>query len=169
VGALRFIVAPGFFPRGTKVSFAFGWIYLICFFLYFCVLVNSLLRKLPAGHDINIGLFRFNIIFPLVYIIVMAFIGGDVTYQLNHNIYGPWIFVLLPFHLYATYCCFYLMWFVAKAIATVEAGKVVNSDAYLGTLLGAFLFPIGIWWVHPKVRRIFGVEESPLVETSGGT
>jgi hypothetical protein len=153
------VLLPGFFPLETRVGKVVGWIYLVGLVIYLSALATGLLRRLPAGHDINLKVFRFNFFYFLGYIIAAALLSGYLAED-PYKTYGAWIFIAVPFHLYATFYCFYFMWFLAKAIATVDAGKVVTLDGYLGILFGVFFFPIGIWWVHPKVRTIFLREAS---------
>ena len=52
------------------------------------------------------------------------------------------------------YCLFYLIWFIAKSIATIENGRIVGFDIYSGNFFLLWFFPIGIWWMHPKIRKI---------------
>jgi hypothetical protein len=58
---------------------------------------------------------------------------------------------------------FYVIWFIAKAIATIEQNEVVTFDTYAENFFLLWFFPIGIWFMHPKVRKIFsaGTEGMP--------
>lgn len=75
----------------------------------------------------------------------------------------------VPMHLYTFFSFFYAIRFAAKAIASIENSKNVDI-AYYGTYMaGLFFFPIGIWWIQPKINRIL---RTPLREdettTRGG-
>lgn len=159
------LIIPAFFPTTTLVGLILTliWAGLIVSCIYF--LGNSLYQKLPIGHDLKVNRFHFNLLFPLVYLIIVfiAFDGGYEINQDNYKDYGWLIWVIVPLHLFAMYCMFYTIWFIAKCIATIENNKVVGFDNYAGNFFLLWFFPIGIWWVHPKVRKIFsdGTENLP--------
>jgi hypothetical protein len=61
------------------------------------------------------------------------------------------------------YSMIYIYWFIAKSIATVENQKKIGFDAYSRYFFLVWIFPIGIWWMHPKVKKIFSNNNTPLV------
>lgn len=159
------LIIPAFFPTTTLFGLILTvvWAGLIAFCVYF--LGNSLYERLPIGHDLKIIRFRFNLLFALVYLIIVliVFEGGYEINQDNYNDYGWLTLAVIPLHLFAMYCMFYTIWFIAKCIATIENNKVVGFDNYAGYFFLLWFFPIGIWWVHPKVRRIFWGDKENLV------
>lgn len=48
----------------------------------------------------------------------------------------------------------FLLKFIARSIATLEQRKPVGFDQYAGYFFGLFFFPIGIWWVNPKIKAL---------------
>jgi hypothetical protein len=98
-------------------------------------------------------------------IVFILFDGGYEINQNNYNEYGWWLVVIIPLHLYTMYCMFYTIWFIAKCIATIENNRVVGFDSYAGNFFLLWFFPIGIWFIHPKVRKIFSMdaETQPIV------
>ena len=48
----------------------------------------------------------------------------------------------------------FLLKFIARSIVTLEQRKPVGFDQYAGYFFGLFFFPIGIWWVNPKIRAL---------------
>jgi hypothetical protein len=157
------LVIPAIFP----ISY-FGlvliilWAGLFIYFIYF--LGNSLYQKLPAGHDLKIKTFNYLLFFAIAYLAIVnvVFHGGYSITQNNYKDYGWSIAIIIPLHLFTMYCMFYVIWFIAKAIATIENHKVVGFDRYAGNFFLLVLFPIGIWWIHPKVRKIFSAERENL-------
>lgn len=131
------------------------------YFVYF--LGNSLYKKLPVKHDLNVRRFNMRVLFCVLYVaIVMAmsllYNSGD---RRNYTDLEGFVWIIIPFHLLAMYCMFYAIWFIAKCIATVENGKVVYFDTYAGLFFLLWFFPIGVWWIHPKLQKIFfGTDES---------
>jgi len=153
---LLFIV-PCFFPSGTLAStiLTIIWVAFFAYCTYF--LGDSLYQKLPVGHDLKIKRFYFHLLFPGVYMIIVYFLfgGGYEINQNNYHEYGGWLTVIIPLHLYAMYCMFYTIWFIAKCIATIENNRVVGFDNYAGNFFLLWFFPIGVWFIQPKVCKIF--------------
>ena len=61
---------------------------------------------------------------------------------------------LIPFHLLAVYGMLYVLYFVSKSLVVAEEKQILRFDRYLGTLFLFWFFPIGIWFVQPRVRKI---------------
>jgi hypothetical protein len=160
------LIIPFFLPPISYLSVAIliAWGIIIAYCTYF--IGNNLYEKLPVGHDLNIKRFNFQLFFPLIYIVVilLVFKGGYRIDQSNYKDYGWLAKVIIPLHIYAMFCMFYVIWFIAKAIATIEYNHVVGLDVYLGNFFLLWFFPIGIWWIHPKVRKIFSEDTETLAE-----
>jgi hypothetical protein len=48
----------------------------------------------------------------------------------------------------------FILKFIARSIVTLEQRKPVGFDQYAGYFFGLFFFPIGIWWVNPKIKAL---------------
>jgi hypothetical protein len=161
------LIIPSFFPSETTAGIILTvvWAGFVAYCIYF--LGESLYQALPVGHDLKIKRFYFNLLFPVVYMIIVfiLFDGGYELNQDNYKEYGWILAIIIPLHLFAMYCLFYTIWFIAKCIATIENKKVVGFDNYAGNFFLLWMFPIGIWFVHPKVRKIFSMdtETRPIV------
>jgi hypothetical protein len=164
------LIIPGFFSPTTSPGFipAIIWAGFIGFIVY-CTyfLGDSLYQKLPVRHDLKINRFHFSLFFALAYLIVVVIIfdGGYSINQANYKDYGWTVAIIIPLHLFEMYCVFYTIWFIAKCIATIEHNKAVGFDLYAGNFFLLWFFPIGIWWIHPKVRKIFSVDIESLPST----
>ena len=132
------------------------WLALITYCVY--LLGRNLYYKLPNVHDLKIKRFNFSMFFSIAYTIIITglFEGGYNINQDNYKEYGSVVYVVLPLHIFTLYCIFYTIRFIAKAIATIENNKIVGPDMYIGFFLLLWFFPIGVWWMHPKIRKIFG-------------
>jgi hypothetical protein len=157
------LIIPCFFPDETLVGtiLTIIWAAFIAYCIYF--LGASLYQKLPAGHDLKIKRFHFNLLFPVVYLTIVSilFRGGYEINQNDYQEYGWTLAIILPLHLFTMYCIFYTIWFIAKCIATIENNKMVGFDSYAGNFFLIWFFPIGVWFIQPKVRKIFSEDEVP--------
>lgn len=150
------LILPAFFPVSNSVGIFISAAWAIFFLCCTYFLGNTLYKKLPVGHDLNLKRFHFSLLFPVFYLTVV-FVVFDGGYDINQDTYKSygWIAALIvPMHLFTMYCMFYIIWFIGKAIATIENNKVVTFDVYAGNFFLLWFFPIGIWWMHPKVKRI---------------
>lgn len=62
------------------------------------------------------------------------------------------IFIIGNFFL--GYAYFFILGFVAKIVATAELKKKPVFEDYIVIFLALILFPIGIWWLNPKIKRL---------------
>ena len=49
----------------------------------------------------------------------------------------------------------YIFWVAARALVEVEEGKRVRADRCIGTFLAFLFLIIGIFFIQPRVRRVF--------------
>jgi len=52
------------------------------------------------------------------------------------------------------YCIFYLMYKAAKTIKTAEVQKPVSFGDFAGEFFLLWFFPIGIWFLQPKINKL---------------
>ncbi|HZX73375.1 MAG TPA: hypothetical protein VFE57_03080 [Cyclobacteriaceae bacterium] len=130
----------------------FGWHY---------ALGTNLYKKLPAGVDMNLTLFKVFLFFPVVYILIFcAFISLMVLDQSNGGSPNPtYLFAILPFHFAAIFCMFYLLYFTSKSLKSVELQRAVTFNDYAGEFFLLWFFPIGIWLIQPRVNALFDTTE----------
>jgi hypothetical protein len=69
---------------------------------------------------------------------------------------GAGIFALIvPLHLLSMGCLFYCLYFIAKALKSVEAQQPVSVSEYLGDFFLLWFYPVGIWILQPRVNKLF--------------
>jgi hypothetical protein len=161
------LIIPAIFPSNYfGLVLTILWAGVLAYCTYF--LGHGLYEKLPVGHDLKIKRFHFHLFFALAYlgVVFIVFKGGYEINQDNYKDYGWTVAIILPLHLFTMYSIFYVIWFIAKAIATIEQNKVVKFDTYAGNFFLLWFFPIGIWFVHPKIRKIFSGETEGMPTTS---
>lgn len=66
------------------------------------------------------------------------------------------VLVFIPLHLFAFFCMFYDLYFVSESLALAETRKPVFFPDYAGEFFLLWFFPIGIWFIQPKINRLCG-------------
>ncbi len=142
-----------------SLGLGFTVAYFFWAFLTYCIyyLGKSLCEKLPAGHDLKMWRFSFHLFSILTGLIIVNIVldGDYLTNHQNNTVNTSVLYPLIPVELLIVYSIFYVDWFIAKAVATVEKQRTVRFGDYSGDFILLWFPLIGIWWVHPKVRKIF--------------
>lgn len=62
---------------------------------------------------------------------------------------------LVPLQLLSTGCNIYSLYFVSKLIVLIEKKSAIRFQDYIGTFISAWFFYIGIWYIQPRVNKLF--------------
>lgn len=126
------------------------------FSIWLLSIVNSLLKK---NRDlINLNKYKF---FGLLFISLLYSIIISIYFCFSYNNYEEplWIFlIIIPANVFLAYSYFFILNFIAKLIATVESQKAVTFENYAGYFFCLIFFPIGIWWLNPKIKSLLNFE-----------
>jgi hypothetical protein len=125
------------------VSFA----YLLCVLAWLWSMGSFLSSVAPSEIKSKFRFFCFTLLFPLFY--TPALLWFALT---RANVPGAVIAIL---HLFAMYCMFYALNFVAKTLVTVQTGRLASFQDYAGQFLLLWFFPIGVWVIQPKISRLY--------------
>lgn len=102
----------------------------------------------------NVNFFKINLLVVLVYFILSFFVIKEEV-QNNYNTDFTIIdLVLMLFSFYAFFAFIYISVFISKTITTLDLKKEVAFSEYLTSLLFIVFFPIGIWFIQPKVTKL---------------
>lgn len=126
---------PGIVGMILAGGILFGWFYM---------LGSALYKKLPTDKGMNITFFRFNLAIAFCYTVTSSLFFASVNKLF-----------ILPLHFYAMFGVFYSMYFISKSLTIIETNENVKADRYLGTFFMLWFFPVGIWWVQPRINNIF--------------
>lgn len=141
----------------------FPWLvayFLIAIFGWFWIMGHFLHSRLPAGVRMRLYLFRIFLIFIPVYLVTLVLmINHFVALPKTHEVdpisdlltFLAWI----PVHLFALFCWFYSLYFLAKSLKAVESGRAVKFDDYISEFLTIWIWPIGLWFIVPRVNKIY--------------
>lgn len=126
------------------------------FFVWLYALGTIFYTKLPSTKGVKINGFKRCIYFALT---TMAFNAIAIYILFEYNFFSETLSYLILVCIYLLQlinivCLFYSIYFVARAIVTVEYERIVLFNDYKGTLLALLFFPIGVWMVQPRVNQL---------------
>ena len=126
----------------------FGWFYAIGTWLY---------KRLPVKSGLKLNRFKFAVFFPVGYIAVALFLVREAMINVSSGAQlGAGMFaVILPVHLFSMACMLYALRFNAKALKSVESREPVKFSDYAGEFFLLWFFPIGIWFIQPRINKLF--------------
>jgi hypothetical protein len=123
----------------SSIAFAalfLGWIF---------ALGIELAALLPADKRVTTTSFRLH----CLYIVVVFAVSG--LFQSLIKAY-PGLYLLSV--IYALVSFVVAFRFIGKVLATLELGRQASAADYVGTIFLLWFFPIGVWFIQPKVQRL---------------
>jgi len=137
----------------------------IVYFLWFYSLGLSLHKKLPSSVNMSLNRFLVFISYPLVYLIGFCFFMSramKITDDLPPSVFSTAILLIIPLHLFAMFCMFYCLYFVSKALKSAELQREALLGDYIVDMLLFWFFIVGIWFLQPRINKLFAEDESQL-------
>ena len=110
-----------------------------------------------ANHQLNPALKKstkwmgLGLVYAAVYLIGALWLLPDTT-EPGQGVPG----FVIPMHLLAMFAMFYALVFTAKRLVTLERQQEVSFFEYSGPFFLLWFFPIGIWFIQPKVNKMLG-------------
>ncbi|MDO8897687.1 MAG: hypothetical protein Q7V19_08545 [Bacteroidales bacterium] len=140
-------------------------LYIVIFFGWFWAIGTRLNSKLPSTVNLNLNLFKVFLAVPVIYIFGISIYMSMVAMGLIASDSSP-IFamndifkIIFPVHIFSTFCIFYIMWFNAKTIKSIEFQRAVSFSEFAGEFFLLWFFPIGIWIIQPKINKMIEKKE----------
>jgi hypothetical protein len=127
----------------------FGTIW--CYFIYSFWLFSIGSKVYGSSSPFAIFLFKIALVYPLIYLIAIIW---------YNPFSAPFPIWLIPFHLLAMLCVFFLIFFVSKNLVNFEKKHGIISGDIFSTFCAFWFFPIGIFFVQPRVNLIENYQSS---------
>jgi hypothetical protein len=124
----------------------------LCYLLWLWSMGSFLNSLLSPGLRLKTGVFLFTLMFTSIYVF-----GFMMLFQ-NVNSIG--FAVIIPLLLFAAFCMFYNFYFVSKSLVIAETGKGATFSEYAGEFLLLWFYPIGIWFIQPRINRLYAQTQS---------
>lgn len=115
-------------------------------------------KKLPEGmyHGSN-TLFKISLFAPTMTFLYAIYLIYDVMNSamtgMIPNIGG--FFLLFPLSFFSIFGMFYVVYFAAKRIKTVELQAIPRFEDWIGEFFMIAFFPIGVWILQPKINELY--------------
>ena len=135
----------------------------------------GLQKLVPENVSMKITRFKVFFFIPIVYMIcillfMMIFMSGIISGLPEQTdppleaIFGA-MFLIVPLHLFSMFCIFYVMYFVAKTLKTVELQRKVSFGDFAGEFFLIWFNFIGFWILQPRINRLYNGEGINFDET----
>lgn len=129
--------------------------------------------KIPHELKMKTGFFKFSLAFLPLYICLFC---GMMTWMFSlfsqisitenmpdMSLIGTIYAIMFPLHLFAMFCGFYNMYFVAKTLKTAELQRKTTSSDYIGEFFLLWIFPIGLWFIQPRVNELVKEQDDFII------
>jgi hypothetical protein len=136
--------------RITRVDFFFvaaTTLYMLCFLAWFWSLGSFLNSIVKPELKLKTTFLHIALIYPAIYMPFFLAVFFDLKPEL--------FMVVLPLHLFAMFCIFYLLRFASKTLALAETGRTVSFYDYAGPFFLLWFYPVGVWIIQPRINRLY--------------
>jgi hypothetical protein len=163
IGFMSFIL---YRPNSAIIAItisAFLGVYLTLVLAWFFTLGTRLYNKLPQGVNMNLARFKIFLFIPVAYVLLIVLFAAQQSMPNNLNSEMPMgtFAVLVPLHLFSIFCMLYCMYFISKELKIAELQKDVTSfNDFAGEFFLLWFFPIGIWFLQPRINQLFNTSDS---------
>lgn len=123
------------------------WLWLISLYLH---------GRLPASVRVSLVYVNLGALYFMLYTFVLIHTLGIAQQSITDGTLPlGMLSLLLPVHLFATFCYLYLVYFAARCIVSIEKQQVAGSTAYMLPLVQVLFLPVGIWFLQPRLKKLF--------------
>ena len=122
------------------------------FIAWFWALGTSTNQKVPEGFRPSPRLFRLALSYALAYVVVFSMLSVLLSLlRVSVGLYR----LSPPFQLLAGLCLLYALYFIAKNFVMAERQQKVGFYEFAGPFFLIWVYPIGVWFIQPRVNRMF--------------
>ncbi|HXN26168.1 MAG TPA: hypothetical protein VN902_03545 [Candidatus Acidoferrales bacterium] len=162
LGAISEFPVLGNFAAAVKSPEGYGAVLILtevltamavwCFLLWLWSAGSFLTAVAPAPLRLKKKFFSFTVLFTAIYV--------PVSIALFQSI-NPKLFVItIPVHLFAVFCMFYNLYFVAEGLVIAEIRKRPSFFDCAGPFFLIWFFLIGVWFIQPRINRLYAEKRS---------
>ena len=129
------------------VAILFGWLWSTGVFLA---------KKLPSDAPMPSGLFKGAIIIPTLYIMFLCWFVAKLMWgnEMSELFIDENLGLILTAHFTSMACIFFVLFFNAKALKSVELQRPALLGDYVGEFFLFWFFPVGVWFLQPRINKL---------------
>ena len=125
-------------PAALIGALFFGWLWSVS---------AACSRELPKELVSSPRPMQVGLVYALFYLAISGFFFGSGASLPGY---------IIIMHMMAMVAMFYALGFTAKQLAKLELKKAVSFYEYSGPFFLFWFFPVGIWFIQPKVNKLLG-------------
>jgi len=116
--------------------------------------------KIPTELKIKTGMFKILWSLSLLYNLLISFLlfliisGFSPQKVMDASWFAFFPLFILLFSFISIFCAFYCMYIIARTIKTAEIQRAARFDDFIGEFFLIIFFPIGIWFIQPRINKI---------------
>ena len=112
---------------------------------WYLTLGDQLNNLLPKQIRRNYNFFIFNCLYIILWSVILIIVfDGKYNFTGYDGIFG----------IYLAIAIFQIVGFIAKTLKTIELNRIPGIGEFIGDLFLFFLWPIGIWFLQPRINKI---------------
>lgn len=154
-----FLIAINF----LSMSYTCNSLLLVCIFSlllvgyigWYALLGNTLYKYLPRKINYNLTWFLLDVL-----LIIIAFGMVGIFFNGYYEVNG---LAIIPF-MYLFFAVFHLFWFPAALLVSIEIKSKPGFSQYAGTMLQLFFWPLGIWFIQPRLNKIYNAIQADTLD-----
>jgi hypothetical protein len=150
----------------VKIGPLFGAVLVLsmfCTLAWFWSMGSFLSSMVPPPLRLKIGFFRFALTYPALYIFIFIALFQSISTR------PALLAIIFPLHFFAVFCMFYDLYFVSKNLVLAETSKSPSFYEYAGPFFLIWFFPVGVWFIQPRINRLYGQPALSLTEVEPET
>ncbi len=136
---------------------------MFCILAWFWSMGSFLSSMVPPPLRLELGFFRFALTYPALYIFI--FIASFQSASTRPALLA----VIFPLHFVAVFCMLYDLYFVSKNLVLAETSKPASFCDYAGPFFLIWFFPVGVWFIQPRINRLYGQPAHSVTEVESET
>ena len=139
----------------SLISVSVFSVLLVGYIGWYALLGNTLYKYLPRKIEYSITWFLLDaLLLILVYGVIIILFDGDLRVD------G---LAAIPF-LYLFFAIAHLFWLPAALLVSIESKSKPSFSQYAGTMLQLFFWPVGIWFIQPRLNKIYNAIQADTLD-----
>ena len=124
-------------------------------------------KHLPKGVWMNVKKFKWFLRITISYYTIvlcwLSYVFLEISNQPTEKfgegsgpetIFLNCLVLIILIQMFANYATFFSFHFIANTVKSIQLGRVLSTNMYIGFLIG-FIFPyIGVWFIQPVINKI---------------